>query len=356
MPLLARTVLAPLSLDIRPGALSDLGTILADRRISAGGQVAIVVGHGIGEQVSDLVRPRIDRAELITIAGGTLNAALELGAKLRSGRYDAVAGIGGGKIIDTVKYAASHQGLPMIAVPTSLAHDGIASPISVLERDGTTVSYGVHTPFAVVVDLDFVRRAPRRHTTSGVGDALSNLSAAADWQLAHEATGEPMDGLALALATTGAEALAAHQGTTEDDDFLAVLANALVLGGVAMAMAGDSRPCSGGCHEISHALDQLAPGVALHGEQVALGALFCTFLRGDKRLLAKLGGAFARHGLPRVPAELGLSDALFADAVALAPQTRPSRYTILEHLQLSRRMIPAKVDEFIGHVGRGEVT
>ena len=352
MPLLARTVLAPLAVEVRRGALGGLGDILTDRRISAGGEVAVVVGPGLGTEVSELVRDRLHRAEILTVTGGTFAAAAELAAKLRVGEYDAVVGIGGGRTIDTVKYAATQQGLPMVSVATSLAHDGIASPVSVLDRDGVSVSYGVHTPLAVVVDLDFVRRSPSWQTRSGIGDALSNLSATADWQLAHKARGEPIDGLALALARTGAEAVLSHPGDIGDDDFLATLANALVLGGVAMAVAGSSLPCSGGCHEIAHAITKLYPGVGTHGQQVGLGALFCTYLRGDTGPFARLAAALLRHGLPRTPAELGLTDEQFVEAVTHAPATRPGRYTILEHLALSPDQIAGKLAGFLCAVAR----
>ena len=46
MPLLARTITAPLVVDIRPGAIRDIAQVLSDQRISAGGQVAIVVEIG----------------------------------------------------------------------------------------------------------------------------------------------------------------------------------------------------------------------------------------------------------------------------------------------------------------------
>src|SRR5690606_21615431 len=143
---------------------------------------------------------------------------------------------------------------------------------------------------------------------------------------------EPVDGLAVTMARTGAEALLHHPGGIDDDGFLATLAEALILGGIAMAVSGSSRPCSGGCHEISHALDALFPGVGTHGEQVGLGALFCTWLRGDTARFEAMAGCLARHGLPRRPADLGLTDEQFAEAVAYAPRTRPGRYTILEHL------------------------
>ena len=48
-----------------------------------------------------------------------------------------------------------------------------------------------------------------------------------------------------------------------------------------MEIAGSSRPCSGAEHLISHALDDLRPGTAHHGEQVAFGALVTTRLQGE---------------------------------------------------------------------------
>lgn len=360
MPLLARTLLAPLTIEVRAGVLDSLAGVLSDRRISAGGDVAVVVGPGIGEQVAAAVRPQLRRCDLITIVGGTVQAALELGGKLSARSYDAVVGIGGGKTIDTVKYAASQHGLPMVTVATSLAHDGIASPVSTLARDGVSISYGVHTPYAVLVDLDYVRRSPGWLTRSGIGDALSNLCATADWELAHAARGEPVDGLSLALARSGAEAVLSHTGGAADPEFLATLANALVLGGVAMAVAGTSLPCSGGCHEIGHAISELHPGAGTHGEQVGLGALFCTFLRETRQPDAPAGSGTAtrrlrdtlqRHGLPVIPAGLGLSGGQFARAVERAPQTRPGRYTILEHLDLRPPEIQAAVAEFVEVMG-----
>jgi glycerol-1-phosphate dehydrogenase [NAD(P)+] len=353
MPLLARTITTPLAIEIRRGAVGALAQLLADRRISASGQVALVVGPGLGERVVNLLRPTLGSAEVFPVAGGTVDTALELGARLRDGSYDAVVGIGGGKTLDTAKYAATRYGMPMVSVATSLSHDGIASPVSSLTHEGGHGSYGVHIPIAVIVDLDFVEDGPELKTRAGIGDALSNLSATADWDLAHRVRGEPVDGLAVSLARTGAQALLNHPGTVVDDEFLIALAEALVLGGLAMAVCGSSRPCSGGCHEISHAIDELYPEVARsHGEQVGLGALFCTYLRGDLALFEQLSACLARHGLARVPDDLGMSSDQFVEAVRRAPGTRPDRYTILEHLALSPGEIAVRVKEFVDAVGR----
>jgi glycerol-1-phosphate dehydrogenase [NAD(P)+] len=351
MPLLARTVATPLTIDVRRGAIASLAGILADGRISAGGDVAVVVGPGQGEAIADLIRPSLGAADIYLINGGTVDAALELASKLKVRSYDAVVGIGGGKTIDTTKYAATRYGIPMVSVATSLSNDGIASPTAALDNDGVRGSYGVHIPIAVVVDLDFVAQGPDRLNRAGVGELVSNISALADWDLSHVERGEPVDGLAVNLARTGAEAVLNHPGDVSDDAFVMVLADALISSGLAMAVSGSSRPVSGGCHEISHAIDLRYPGTALHAEQVGVGALFCTFLRRDLGRLAQLASVLARHELPRTPADLGLSQNQFVDAVLYAPLTRPGRFTILEHLGLDADRVRAELGGFLDAIG-----
>jgi glycerol-1-phosphate dehydrogenase [NAD(P)+] len=118
-----------------------------------------------------------------------------------------------------------------------------------------------------------------------------------------------------------------------------------------MAAAGSSRPCSGACHEISHAIDALYPDRATHGEQVAVGALFASFLREDG-LVDEIEPAYSRLGIARLPGDLGLTDDEFAAAVAEAPSTRPDRYTILEHLALEEDVIRERVGSFVGAFAR----
>jgi glycerol-1-phosphate dehydrogenase [NAD(P)+] len=351
MPILARMVPSPLTVDVRGGAVAGLAALLQDRRISSHGHVAVVVGPGQGDQIVNVIQPLLENATVFPVEQGTLQAALELVKLLRDGSYDAVVGIGGGRTLDVAKYAASLTGLPMVAVATNLAHDGIASPVASLEYDGRKGSYGVQMPIAVIVDLDYVRRCPPNQLRSGIGDALSNLNALADWELAGRERGEPLDGVAAALARSSAESLLYRTDPVDSDAFLTVLAEALVLSGLAMAAAGSSRPCSGSCHEISHAIDALYPGSATHGEQVAVGALFASFLRADENLQA-LDAAFRRHEVPRLPRDIDLTEGEFVAAVLDAPSTRPDRYTILEHLDLDESETRDRVQSFVGAFDR----
>ncbi len=353
MPLLARSVQTPLHIDVRRGAVADLGRILADGRISSGGDVAVVVGPGQGEKIAELIRPTLGSADVFTTGGGTLDAAMELGAKLRARSYDAVVAIGGGKTVDTAKYAATRYAIPMVSVATSLANDGIASPVASLVQDGIKGSYGVHIPLGVIVDLDFVENGPERVNRSGIGDVISNISALADWELGREVRGEPVDGLAASLARMGAEAMLTMPGDMSDDAFVTVLAESLISSGLAMAVCGSSRPSSGGCHELMHATDSLFPDTASHGELAGLGALFCTFLRGDEKRFVQMSECLARHQLPRTPSDVGLSTEQFVEVVEFAPRTRPDRYTIIEHLAMTPDEIRRKLGEYDDAVANG---
>jgi glycerol-1-phosphate dehydrogenase [NAD(P)+] len=345
MPLLARLLPAPVAVDVRRGAIAGLSALLADRRIAAQGRVAVAVGpgqHGTGITA----RLRLAEAEVFRVEAATVDSAVSLGKRLRAGAYEAVAGIGGGRTIDVTKFAAQMAGIPMVSVATNLAHDGIASPVSSLEHESGKSSYGVAPPVGVVVDLDSVRTAPARLIRSGIGDAVSNLSAVADWELAAAEAGELIDGLAVTLARTAAHAVLHQPGSADSDEFRSMLAEALILSGMAMTVAGSSRPCSGGDHEILHAIEQLYPGAGTHGELAGVGALFCTWLRGDAGAAALLSDCLARHCLPRTPAELGLSLADFTKAVLCAPGTRPGRYTILERLGLTEVQAAARVEAY----------
>ena len=284
MPLLTRMVGAPLAIDIGPGAVASLAPLLADRRISSGGHVAVAVGPGLGEEIAAALKPQLENAEIFTVEGGSVDASRALAAKIREGFYDALVGIGGGKTLDVAKHAASLVGLPMVAVATNLAHDGIASPVASLEEAGHKLSYGVQMPIAVMVDLDYVRRSDPALRRGGVGDVVSNLSAIADWRLAERVRGEVVDGVAVTFARTAATSIVHREDGIDDDAFLIALAESLVLSGLAMATAGSSRPCSGGDHEILHAIDHLFPGTAHHGELAGAASLFTSHLRGDDGL------------------------------------------------------------------------
>jgi glycerol-1-phosphate dehydrogenase [NAD(P)+] len=352
VPVLTRLIPSPVVVDIRPGALDDLASVLSDERISHSGKLAIAVSNGSGARLRDRIAPALPGADWYEVGGGTLDDAIRLADAMKSGHYDAVVGLGGGKIIDCAKFAAARVGLPLVAVPTNLAHDGLCSPVATLDNDAGRGSYGVPNPIAVLIDLDVIREAPVRFVRAGIGDAVSNINAIADWELANRVKGEKIDGLAAAMARQAGEAVLRHPGGIGDNDFLQVLAEALVLTGIAMSISGDSRPASGSCHEINHAFDLLFPQrAASHGEQCGLGAAFAMYMRGAHEEAAFMAEVLRRHGLPVLPEEIGFTVDEFVQVVEFAPQTRPGRYTILEHLDLKTHQIKDIYSDYAKAIG-----
>jgi glycerol-1-phosphate dehydrogenase [NAD(P)+] len=58
-----------------------------------------------------------------------------------------------------------------------------------------------------------------------------------------------------------------------------------------------------------------------------------------------------RHGLPVLPEEIGFTVDEFVRAVEFAPETRPGRYTILEHLDLKTDQIKDIYADYVKAIG-----
>jgi glycerol-1-phosphate dehydrogenase [NAD(P)+] len=249
---------------------------------------------------------------------------------------DAVIAVGGGRTIDVAKSVCEQLDIPVVVVPTQLTADGISSPVSVVRaHSGAVESRHARLPIAVVVDIEVVARSPVESTRAGLGDLLANASAVRDWRLAAAAEGETVDDFAALLSEAASDLavgsdLASLAAGPADPSLLLRLLHGLVLSGLAMEIAGSSRPCSGSEHLISHAIDRLYPGTAAHGEQVAFGALLCTCLQcEDWRALEKL---LRDAGMENAASGLGLTRDQILAAVRAAPETRPGRYTVLNEV------------------------
>lgn len=252
-----------------------------------------------------------------------------------------IIAIGGGRCLDLGKLIATRAGLTVVAVPTQLSHDGICSPIAVVPNEqGRAESIGAIHPRAVYLSLPILTHAPTSSVVAGIGDLVANPLSLRDWALAAERGLEEIDQRSWDLSAQSYEVVEPFLDSDPDElardpGFLKTLAEALVMSGTAMIHSGTSRPSSGAEHEVSHAIDHLFPGRALHGAQVAFGAIFSLALYDEdtERFRARL----ARLGLPQHPSDLGLSLEDVVEVLLEAPNTRPGRFTVLEHANLDRR-------------------
>jgi len=270
--------------------------------------------------------------------GATKHFAAELGARVRSSGADAVVAVGGGRILDVAKLAAARAGLTVIAVPTQLSHDGICSPVAVVPDDsGMSQSLGAIPPRSVYLSMPTLVKAPVASVRAGLGDLMANPLALRDWALAAERGLAYTDQRAWDLSAQSFEMVQGYltqdaRGVAGDPRFLRHLADALVLSGMSMIVSGTSRPASGGEHEISHAVDAIFGGRALHGAQVALGCIVSVALYGDD--VTAFRRQLARVGLPHHHRQLGLTEDDMVRVLLTAPETRPGRFTIIEDANL----------------------
>lgn len=324
----------------------------------------VIVGEGVIESVAEISRRLgfTDSALIVTgsrtwnAAGKTVRRVLEKGGlnvetlivesatikdveaveeRIKSLKPQVVLGVGGGTKIDIAKLSSARQGTPFISVPTTASHDGIASPLSSIKGLEKPFSVMAQAPIAIIADTSIIMRAPHRLISSGCGDVVAKFTAVKDWKLAHEERNEYYGEYAASLSLMSAELVMqnAEMIKPENEEGLRVLLEALISCGVAMSIAGSSRPCSGSEHLFSHALDIIKPNKAMHGEQCGVGTIMMAYLHGAdwKRIRETLEIV----GAPTNAEGLGVSKEDVVKALFLASSIRPERYTILNKLNLS---------------------
>ncbi|GHT78093.1 glycerol dehydrogenase [Spirochaetia bacterium] len=104
------------------------------------------------------------------------NEINRVGEAFKKSGAGCLVGIGGGKILDTVKAAAYYHKVPAVSVPTTAATDAPCSALSVIYTDDGVFEKYLFLPAnpdIVLVDTVIVAKAPRRLIVSGMGDALA---------------------------------------------------------------------------------------------------------------------------------------------------------------------------------------
>jgi glycerol-1-phosphate dehydrogenase [NAD(P)+] len=188
----------------------------------------------------------------------------------------------------------------------------------------------------VFVDLDIIKKAPKRLLASGCGDLMAKVTAVHDWELGRDKMGEYYGRYSANLASMSAEILIESAGGFSKKGVdVRVIVEALISAGVASCIAGSSRPCSGAEHLFSHAVDHLKFGVGLHGEKCGIGSIMIAKLQGQnwKKIIKTLKNS----GAPTTAKEIGLEPKILAKALMIAQSLRPERYTILKEVKMTEK-------------------
>jgi glycerol-1-phosphate dehydrogenase [NAD(P)+] len=324
------------------------------QRLGLSGPALIIAGpkscEVAGKQVRELLQQTGINVETLLIKTVTNKDILTVEEQIKKQKPQFLIGVGGGTKIDAAKLSASRQNKPFISVPTTLSHDGIASPLASVKGLDKPYSVMAQAPLAIIADTDIIAQAPWRSVISGCGDAIAKFTAVKDWQLAHKEKHEYYGEYAASLALMSAKLVMQNAKLIQpnNEEGLRVLLEALISCGVAMSIAGSSRPCSGSEHLFSHALDMVNCAHAMHGEQCGVGSVLSAYLHRTnwKRIKSTL----KQIGAPTTASELNVKDEELVKALELAATIRPDRYTILQKLNLNREACE-KVAKITGVIG-----
>lgn len=186
---------------------------------------------------------------------------------------------------------------------------------------------GATPPIGIIVDLEVISTQPLKQKLAGIGDLFSNLTALMDWELANKRGLEKVDPIAYYVSNSAVKNFLRAINTQDNEQIERALIEGLIVSGVAMIISGNSRPCSGSEHLISHALDRM-PNHTIHGLQVGVATFMVLRMHGidPHPYMDKL----SKIGFPTSWKQLGITKEQVLKAVSLAPQTRSGRYTILD--------------------------
>ncbi len=313
--------------------LGDIANHIAE--LGLGKRITIVTGSGVTKSYGEYVRGvLIDRGFdvwIVSIDRATMDEVERVVSIVKEVKSDVVIGVGGGKAIDVAKYSSFLSLTSFVSVPTTPSHDGIASPFASIKDIARPISMRAVTPSLVVADIEIISRAPRRHIISGCADLLGKFSAVLDWRLAHRLKNEYYGEYAASLALLSAQHIVRYSEwfalKNIPKEAVRVLVEALISSGIAMAIAGSTRPASGSEHLIAHAIDVVANYPALHGEEVGIGSIVALYLHG--RNWKKIRNVLKTIGAPTTAKEINISREQLLKALTIAHRIRQERYTIL---------------------------
>ena len=319
----------PSLLKIGNGKIAKIGKYLIDRNFT---DIALFFSDGIENIVADKLYPGLEKYNIKivhkdNISDINIENAIHTAFKIPS-TTKVLLGIGGGKALDYGKYCAHILKLPYITVPTSVSNDGFCSPNTSLLVAGKRKSVKSTIPYGVVADIDVISNAPESSIYSGIGDTISKITALWDWKQSFLKGYEYFNDFAGLMAHNSLDIVyLCNDLKPEDNEFKYRMVNSLVLSGIAMEIAGSSRPASGSEHLISHALDAVCTNQKMHGLQVGTATYLCSLLQNNQQ--DKVKDFLLKTGFFNFVSKDPINKEDFIKALKLAPAIKQNYYTVL---------------------------
>lgn len=324
-----RKIQMPREVHIGPGVINKTGEVCKDLRIK--NNMLIVTGPHTYDIAAKYVMESLDDfdydVDLVKVSDATIDSVKAVEDNISENRM--VIGVGGGKVIDVAKLASYNKNVDFIAMPTTASHDGIVSPLASIKNSKTSTSMKAHAPIAVIGDSEIIANAPFKLLSSGCADLISNFTAIKDWQLAHRLKNEYYSESASSLSIMSAKMITNNSESIKAnlEESARLVVKTLFSSGIAISIAGSSRPASGSEHKFSHALDNILDEPGLHGAQCGVGTILMMGLYGGDWEFIR--DSLKSFNAPTTARELGVKEDTIIEALTNAHKIRPERYTIL---------------------------
>ncbi len=190
---------------------------------------------------------------------------------------DIIIAVGSGVINDIGKIISKITGKKYVIVATAPSVDGYASSTSSMDMDSYKLSLPTRCPDVIIGDIDVLKNAPLHMLKSGVGDMLAKYVGLAEWRIANIITGEYYCQEVSSLVKIALEKCVGNASglLRRDENAVKAVFEGLIISGLAMTYADNSRPASGIEHYYSHIWDmrglEFGTPTELHGIQCAMG-------------------------------------------------------------------------------------
>lgn len=345
MGLTVRT--GPQEYECRVGVLDALVEKLKVREIHK----AILV-HGVASwhkatpYLAALLESEIE-VTLVDFNGECTYEEVERIAKLTEQlNVDAIIGVGGGKIMDTVKYAAAKSaGADAVLIPTLASNCAPWTPLSVMySQDGVCLGFDLHTRQVglLVVEPELLLDSPVNYFVAGVADTLAKWyeSDVILSQPQHQTNAFLLMARAAAfnckssISLYGQQAVEAIESKTMTTAFIQVCETIISISGLVGGL-GDTYARTTIAHAVHDKITVFPETHAfLHGEKVAYGILVQLAVEEKWTEIEELTEFYDELHLPKTLEDLGLGKlpneqlTVFTSEVAADSNLVASKYVV----------------------------
>lgn len=242
----------------------------------------------------------------------------ELSKLVHKSSYDAIIGVGGGKVLDLVKAVCHVTHKHSVLIPTLASNCSPWTPISVIyDEVGAFIRYDVYpiSTSLLLIEPEIIINAPLNMLIAGIGDTLAKwyeadvqmesiINKPVPLQISYYSARQCKD----LLIQHSEGAIEAAKSGKVNEDFIKVVETIIVLGGLVGGF-GDYYGRIAGAHAIHNGLTVLKETHhALHGDKVAYGILVQLVLEGKWEEIKQLYPFYRQLGLPVSLIELGVNE------------------------------------------------